>query len=262
MPRLTPPKVILFDWHGTLVDTFDAMYLALDDVLRSLDELGLAPRLVRGGHWSVHEHELLVSEVRTHRRLPASLKDARRVSRTEIFELMFDADEDAKAIAHDAFDHRYLEHFGNVRPFEPGARAMLEALRSAGMTTGLLTNRRRALFMHELHKVDGSGWAGLFDVVVCGDDVAQRKPSPEMVVRALAALDKPAGPEVWFVGDSTTDTVAAKRAGVTAAYYNGARWAPADLVRIFPGAWEPDLIAADFAALQSLAMPPRRTSVR
>ena len=28
------PKVLLFDWHGTLVDTHDAVYYAIDEVLR------------------------------------------------------------------------------------------------------------------------------------------------------------------------------------------------------------------------------------
>ncbi|HJV60863.1 MAG TPA: HAD-IA family hydrolase, partial [Albitalea sp.] len=179
-------------------------------------------------------------------------------SRTEIFELMFGDDDEAKGIAHEAFDGHYLQHFGKVQPFEAGARAMLTRLRSAGLATGLLTNRRRALFMHELAKVDGRGWEGLFDVVVCGDDVQQRKPAPDMVLRALDELDAPAGPDAWFVGDSTTDTVAAKRAGITAAYYNGARWEPQHLVRIFPGDWRPDFIVADFAALQWLALPFKR----
>jgi phosphoglycolate phosphatase len=196
--------------------------------------------------------------VRTRRRLPAELRQRRRVSRTEIFELMFGPDEPAKDIAHEAFDRRYMAHFGQVRPFEPGARALLATLRAAGLTTGLLTNRRRALFMHELAKVDGSGWAGLFDVVVCGDDVPRRKPAPDMVLRALAELGQRVAPEAWFVGDSPTDTAAAKRAGITAAYYNGARWEPEQLLRIFPGECRPDCIAADFAALQDLALPLRR----
>jgi phosphoglycolate phosphatase len=255
VPRLPSPKVVLFDWHGTLVDTFEAMYLAVDDVLRSLDDLGLAERLVAPGHWQVREHDLLVREVQSLRRLPPSLKDLRRVSRTEIFEIMFGPDDVAKDLAHDAFDHRYLQHFGKVRPFETGARPAVAALRAAGLTTGLLTNRRRALFMHELGSVEGCGWTGLFDVVVCGDDVAHRKPAPDMVLRALAVLGVSAGPDIWFVGDSMTDTAAAKRAGITAAYYNGARWSAADLVRIFPGDWRPDLVAADFAALQALALP-------
>jgi len=258
MPRLTPPKLVLFDWHGTLVDTFEAMYLAVDDVLQLLDHLGLAQRLVGPGHWPAPEHELLVHEVRTQRRLPPALKDLRRVSRTEIFEVLFGNDEEAKGIAHDAFDRRYMAHFGKVQPFEPGARALLTTLRAAGLTTGLLTNRRRALFMHELAKVDGCGWVGLFDVVVCGDDVPQRKPAPDMVLRALAELGGHAGPDTWFVGDSPTDTAAAKRAGITAAFYNGARWEPVHLLRIFRDEWRPDMVAADFAALQALALPLRR----
>lgn len=40
------PRTILIDWHATLVDTHDAMYHAVDDVLPRLKELGLEQRLV------------------------------------------------------------------------------------------------------------------------------------------------------------------------------------------------------------------------
>jgi hypothetical protein len=33
MKKLTPPEIILFDWHATLVGTSEALYHALDDVL-------------------------------------------------------------------------------------------------------------------------------------------------------------------------------------------------------------------------------------
>ena len=33
MKKLTPPEIIVFDWHATLVDTSEALYHALDDVL-------------------------------------------------------------------------------------------------------------------------------------------------------------------------------------------------------------------------------------
>jgi len=106
--------------------------------------------------------------------------------------------------------------------------------------------------------VEGTGWADLFDVVVCGDDVPRRKPAPDMVLRGLERSGVASGAGVWFVGDSTTDTMAAKQAGVTAIYYNGAKWDPAYLVRLFPGEHRPDAIAGDFAALLALALPPRR----
>jgi phosphoglycolate phosphatase len=95
-------------------------------------------------------------------------------------------------------------------------------------------------------------------VVVCGDDVRRRKPAPDMVQRGLDRLGLAPGADVWFVGDSTTDTVAAKLAGVTAIYYNGAKWEPSYLERIFPGEHRPDAIAGDFVALEALAIPERR----
>jgi len=255
MPRLAKPRVVFFDWHGTLADTFEAMYRAVDDLLSFLGELGLADRLVPPEGSRLPEHASLVAHVRAERRLPQEVKAARRISRTEIFEILFGADEDAKHAAHEAYDEYYARHFRDVRPFEPGVPAMLAKLRAAGLATGMLTNRRRGLFVRELSTVEGTGWEGFFDVVVCGDDVRRRKPSAEMVLRALDELGRTAGPDVWFVGDSTTDTVAAKEAGVTAVYYNGARWGPGDLVRIFPGTHRPDAIAGDFSALEALALP-------
>ena len=255
MARLPAPRAILFDWHGTLADTFEAMYRAVDELLARLAELGLEPRLVPPGGSRLPEHEALVGHVRDRRRLPEAVIAARRISRTEIFEILFGADEAAKRIAHEAYDVHYARHFTEVRPFERGVTGMLGRLRAAGLALGMLTNRRRGLFARELSEVEGSGWHGYFDVVVCGDDVERRKPAPDMVLRAIEALGARPGREIWFVGDSTTDTVAAKEAGVTAIYYNGAKWGPADLVRIFPGTHRPDAIAGDFSALLELALP-------
>ena len=46
MHSLTLPKIILFDWHGTLADTYDAMYNALDDLFPRLAAGGLLDRLM------------------------------------------------------------------------------------------------------------------------------------------------------------------------------------------------------------------------
>src|SRR5512134_97688 len=236
MPRLGVPHALFFDWHGTLADTFEAMYRAVEEMLPELGALGLQARLLPPGGARLPEHEALVAHVRANRDLPGEVKRARRISRTEIFEILFGADAEAKHVAHDAFDRCYARHVGEVLPFEPGVRAMLARVRAAGLRTALLTNRRRELFRRELKRVDGSGWDNLFDALVCGDDVPRRKPAPDMVHRALAALELPATHEVWFVGDSTTDVIAAREAGVRAIFYNGARWGPAHLVRMFPPA--------------------------
>jgi len=258
MPRLGRPHALFFDWHGTLADTFEAMYRAVEEMLPELGALGLQARLLPPGGARLPEHEALVAHVRANRGLPGEVKRARRISRTEIFEILFGADAEAKHVAHEAFDRCYARHVGEVLPFEPGVRAMLGRLRAAGLRTGLLTNRRRALFSGELRRVDQGGWQDLFDVLVCGDDVPRRKPAPDMVLRALRELGLPAGPEVWFVGDSTTDVIAAREAGVRAIFYNGAKWDPQQLVRIFPPEHPPDAIAGNFSALEDLALPPLR----
>ncbi|MEZ5507602.1 MAG: hypothetical protein R3F38_17225 [Gammaproteobacteria bacterium] len=45
LPLLPTPKNIIFDWHGTLVDTQDAMLAAMEEMLPQLEELGLIERL-------------------------------------------------------------------------------------------------------------------------------------------------------------------------------------------------------------------------
>ncbi|MGB0218126.1 MAG: HAD family hydrolase [Sinimarinibacterium flocculans] len=252
-----PPRVLLFDWHATLVDTMDAMYYALDDVLPRLVELGLIERLVPPGQSKTIEDARLVKYVREHARLHPKIRAERRISRTDIFELLFGDDQEAKAIAHAEFDRSYERHFGLVRPMERDARAQLEALRALGIRLGVLSNRSRRFMAHEIYTVDGSGWHELFDTMVCGDDVERRKPHPDLIRKALADLGAATDEGCWYVGDSTTDITAAKRAGVTAVFYNGAGWDRHWLDRIFPGTdrhpHRPDAVVADLGKLVALA---------
>ena len=142
-------------------------------------------------------------------------------------------------------------------PLEPDIREQLERIRAVGVKTGLISNRKRAFLEHELALVDGSGWEDLFDVVVCGSDVSKRKPSPEMLLLAMEKLDHPATESCWYVGDSTTDVIAAKEAGITSIFYNGAGWDQAWLDKIFPNTTKhphrPDAVVGSIAELTGLA---------
>ncbi|MES0872418.1 HAD family hydrolase [Sinimarinibacterium thermocellulolyticum] len=251
------PRVVLFDWHATLVDTMDAMYYALDEVLPRLVELGLVERLVPPARSKTLEDARLVKYVREHARLHPKIKAERRISRTDIFEVLFGDDEEAKAIAHAEFDRSYARHFGLVKPMEADARRQLEALRALGIRLGVLSNRSRRYMAHEIYTVDGSGWQDLFDTMVCGDDVQRRKPHPDLILRALQNLGAAADEGTWYVGDSTTDVIAAKHAGVTAVFYNGAGWEARWLDKIFPGTerhpHRPDAVVPNLGALVALA---------
>ncbi len=243
---LVRPRAILFDWHATLANTFDAMYHALDDVLPQLKSLELHDQLLAPGQSKTPEDEKLVNYVRETGHLHPRIRAERRVSRTDIFEVLFGDNQTAKAIAHRAFDDSYARHFGIVHPMEAQAREQLQTLLDLGIRLGVLTNRRRQFMAHEVYTIDGSGWHELFSTIVCGDDGVRRKPHPDQILKALTELGLPVDAGCWFVGDSTTDVIAAKRAGVTAVFYNGAGWDRVWIDKIFPGTSrhpeQPDLV--------------------
>lgn len=253
----TGPRVVLFDWHATLVDTMDAMYYALDDVIPRLVELNLIDRLTPPGQSKTAEDARLVQYVRENVRLHPKIRIERKISRTDVFEVLFGADEEAKTIAHREFDRCYGRHFGLVRSLESGVPARLAALRNLGLRLGVLSNRSRQFMAHEIYMVDGVGWNELFDTIVCGDDVVRRKPHPDLILKALDNLGCVAGTDCWYIGDSTTDVVAAKQAGVTAVFYNGAGWDRAWIDKIFPGTdrhpHTPDAVIANLGELVELA---------
>lgn len=251
------PEVVLIDWHGTLVDTHDAMYHAIDDVLPRLHELALFDRLVAPEDSKTVEDARLVKYVRDHHKLHPRITAERKVSRTDIFEVLFGADQEAKARIHEAFDACYKNYVSNVRSLERDTRAQIERLRAAGVPAGVISNRKRDFLEHELRIVDGNGWQDLFDVIICGDDVARRKPRPDMLFKALARLGIRPGEHCWYLGDSTTDVIAAKEAGITAIFYNGAHWSQAWLDKIFPNTvrhpHRPDAVVDTLAELTGLA---------
>lgn len=252
-----PPEVILIDWHATLVDTHDAMYHAVDDVLPKLDELGLREHLLEPSESKTIEDAKLLKYVREHQRLHPKIKQQRKISRTDIFEVLFGPNAEAKARAHQAFDGAYRNYVGEVSPLESDTGEQLMRLRGLGIFLSIISNRNREFMEHEVKAVDGGRWVELFDTMACGSDVEHRKPEPDLILKALEYLNRPADEHSWYVGDSTTDVIAAKRAGVTAVFYNGAHWDQHWLDKIFPGTvrhpHQPDAVVDSMTELVRLA---------
>lgn len=247
---LAKPEVILFDWHATLVDTHEAMYHAVDDVLPKFGELGLLERMTKSGESKTEEDARLLEYVRSNLKLHPKIKAEQKISRTDIFEILFDSDEEAKMFAHEEFNKCYRNHFGEIYPYEDGIEDMLMTLRKKGIKLGVLTNRNREFLEHEINVIHVEGWGHLFDTMVCGDDVKKRKPAPDLILKALVNLGVKPGPHSWYVGDSTTDTIAANEAGVISIFYNGAQWDKDWLNKIFPCTnkhpHKPDVVVNNF----------------
>jgi HAD superfamily hydrolase (TIGR01509 family) len=73
--------------------------------------------------------------------------------------------------------------------WRPGARELIAAVRDAGLTTALVTTTPRRVADLVLPRI-GELAPGVpsFDVTVCGDEVAARKPDPAPYRQAMAAL--------------------------------------------------------------------------
>jgi len=256
--RLTPPNIILFDWHATLVDTLDAMYRAVDDMLPELEQHGLLEKIVDSSQCKSPDDAKLVEYVREFAQLHPKIKADRKISRTDIFEVLFGENQAAKKLAHTIFNQHYRNHFGTVLPFEPKVHSVLVGLKSLGLQLGVITNRDREFFEHEIKAVEGGSWANLFDTMVCGDDTVNRKPHPDQLIEAARQLGHEPAPEIWYVGDSTTDIIAASSGGFTGVFFNGAQWDLNWLHTIFPGTarypHKPDVVVNDFAEFWALVL--------
>lgn len=95
----------------------------------------------------------------------------------------------------------------------PGAREALDILKAASYPLGLITNKPRAPLGPTLEAVD---LTDDFEVVLAGDDLADRKPHPAPLFAAMKQLG---ADRCLYVGDSDIDAETAERAGMPFALY-------------------------------------------
>jgi HAD superfamily hydrolase (TIGR01509 family) len=105
--------------------------------------------------------------------------------------------------------HDYVgELFTTGLPWCPGARELLDALLAAGVPMALVTNTRRKLTENALNSIGRE----YFSVTVCGDEVPEGKPAPDVYLRAAELLGVIAG-DCLAIEDSVTGAAAAEDAG-------------------------------------------------
>lgn len=103
---------------------------------------------------------------------------------------------------------RVAELFDQGIPWRPGARDVLDALADAEIPIALVTNTDRPLAEHAM----GTIGRDRFAFTVCGDEVPDGKPAPDLYLTAAAALG--IAPRMCLaVEDSPTGTASATAAG-------------------------------------------------
>jgi putative hydrolase of the HAD superfamily len=101
----------------------------------------------------------------------------------------------------------------------PHARETLMALKSRGITLGLVTNGRSKI---QNRKVDALELREFLDLILVSEDAGIKKPDPRIFQIALERLQLKAA-QVWMVGDHpVNDVLGARGAGLTGVWFKNA----------------------------------------
>ncbi|MBE7702035.1 HAD family phosphatase [Oerskovia sp. Sa1BUA8] len=177
------PQAVLWDMDGTLVDTEPYWIAAEHELVEA-----------HGGTWS---HEQAMQMVGN------PLTESAKILQAEGVDLPTDQ-------IVDFLLTRVKEQVRAEVPWQPGARELLTELRERGVPCALVTMSYRSL----AEQVVENAPPGVFETLVCGDEVTHGKPHPEPYLVAAQRL----GVDVTrciAVEDSPTGIASARAAGAT-----------------------------------------------
>jgi HAD superfamily hydrolase (TIGR01509 family) len=180
--HLRAPAAVLWDMDGTLVDT-EPYWIA--------SEFELAER--HGGEWT-QQHALNI--------VGKDLLDAARYMREHTGIALA-----PERIVEELLDG-VVERVKIEVPWRPGARTLLDTLRSAGVPCALVTMSYRRFVEPILEQLHDDA----FQAIVTGDILERGKPHPEPYLTAAAALGVAAG-DCLAIEDSPTGAESAEAAG-------------------------------------------------
>jgi phosphoglycolate phosphatase len=172
---------VIFDLDGTLIDSYQAIYLAFH---YTYSEMGLTPLSYQQVERAVgrglgHTFRELLGE----ERVPQTLA---------------------------LFRKKYGEVFRTHTHLLPDVREVVGSLQGRGIQLAVATNKlgrfSRAIFEH-------FGMEKMFAVILGDGDVSQNKPDPEMLYQAMDKMGV-VKEESIFVGDSVIDIQTGKNAGI------------------------------------------------
>ena len=180
-------SAIVIDLDGTLLHTSPELSEAANRMLREMDYAPVSPELLasyigNGISWLVKR--ALTGDM--HATPDAALFDH----------------------ALPIFEKHYTELLLRSKPFY-GVIEGLDAMQAAGFRLGCVTNK---LARYTEPLLQGVGLARYFEIVISGDTLAEKKPHPMQLLHAAKFFGVPVQ-RLLLIGDSLSDTVAARAAG-------------------------------------------------
>jgi phosphoglycolate phosphatase len=179
--RTTPRRLVIFDFDGTLADTWRDIASALN---RTLQEAGLARVDGPDVRFWIGEGVLpLLRRAAPH------------------------ADDAGLGALYERFSEHYLRSCLETTETYPGIPECLEQLRDAAL---VVASNKPTRFLDRV--IEGLGLKRHFQIVLGGDSLRVRKPDPAIVAHVIERLAEPVG-QVWMVGDSAVDVATGRAAG-------------------------------------------------
>lgn len=182
------PEMVLIDVDGTLVDSVPDLAYCVDEMLKALELPVRGEERVR--HWVGNGVERLVR-------------------RGLVNDLDGEPDEALFEKAMPIFNALYAENTSKRSCLYPGVKEALDFLGTTGVKIGCVTNKAAAFTLPILRDL---GIADYFEIVICGDTLAKKKPDPLPLLHAAEQLGVQPQNSL-MLGDSMSDVKAARAAG-------------------------------------------------
>ncbi len=219
--KFSNKKAILFDLDGTLIDSAPDLALAVNHMLKTLERPLFSEEIIR--YWVGNGAQILVKRALSGQNdINENLDAALLEKALEIF-LTF-----------------YAQNLAVTTVTYPNVPTTLHALKEAGYRLTIVTNKPFA-FVEPI--LEGLKLTGLFELILGGDSLAQKKPDAMPLLYVCTTLDITVE-ECVMIGDSKNDILAAnacgmQSVGVTYGYNYGE-----DI-----GVYEPSIVIDDFSEL-------------
>jgi phosphoglycolate phosphatase len=194
--KLSPPKALLFDLDGCLMDTAPDFFPTVNSLRKAHNLPALADDIIRqqvsnGG-----------------RALTRLALDLPQVKGNQV------GDADFEKQRQKLLD-LYVEHIASKSNLFEGMIELLQSCQQKGLVWGIVTNKPRLyteLLLQRLSK--RIEILNQCSVVICPDDVKHSKPDPEPLLLAAKKLALAVG-DCWYLGDHERDITAGKAARMT-----------------------------------------------
>ena len=219
------PKAIIFDMDGTLVSSLPVIYHCENEISRKYLKTSLTLEDVIS-KFGPPAHTIIKEMTRS---LPDSVQ-SRAVS--DYYEC-------------------YRTHVSSRGLVFPGITELLGKIKGSGRRLALFTGVEKNMMEYTLNPFK---LVDFFEVRITADDIQKSKPDPEGINLALSRI-KANAKESMYIGDSPSDIIAGKRAGVLT---GAALWSPEN--RGDPTTEHPDYEFRSVQQLSDFLFPRKKSS--